>query len=101
MLTFIMYVAAITFAENSLHMTNAYFIPDHQAEKALAHAAKRGVDVKIILAGVTDESLAQYAGEYHYSHLLCRLPLTRRSLLRRWIAWQRSDRRRPRTRRLG
>ena len=70
MLTFIMYVAAITFAENSLHMTNAYFIPDHQAEKALAHAAKRGVDVKIILAGVTDESLAQYAGEYHYSHLL-------------------------------
>ena len=38
--------------------------------KALADAAKRGVDVKIILAGMTDESLAQYAGESHYSHLL-------------------------------
>jgi cardiolipin synthase len=69
-LTFIMYVTAITFAENSLHMTNAYFIPDHQTEKALAHAAKRGVDVKIILAGITDSSLGQYAGQSHYSHLL-------------------------------
>ncbi len=27
-ITFIMYVSAITFAENSLHMTNAYFVPD-------------------------------------------------------------------------
>ncbi|MGD0231755.1 MAG: phospholipase D-like domain-containing protein [Syntrophorhabdales bacterium] len=69
-ITFIMYVAAITFAENSLHMTNAYFVPDHQTAKALADAAKRGVDVKIILPGTTDSSLAQYAGEYFYSRLL-------------------------------
>jgi cardiolipin synthase len=27
-ITFIMYVAAITFAEHSPHMTNAYFVPD-------------------------------------------------------------------------
>jgi cardiolipin synthase len=69
-ITFIMYVAAITFAENSLHMTNAYFVPDHQTAKALANAAKRGVDVKIILPGTTDSSLAQFAGEYFYSRLL-------------------------------
>ncbi len=69
-ITFIMYVAAITFAENSLHMTNAYFVPDHQTAKALADAAKRGVDVKIILPGTTDSSLAQFAGEYFYSRLL-------------------------------
>jgi cardiolipin synthase A/B len=69
-LTFIMYVAAITFAENSLHMTNAYFIPDPQTVEALTDAAKRGVDVKIILPGTTDSSLAQYAGQYHYSDLL-------------------------------
>jgi cardiolipin synthase len=69
-ITFIMYVAAITFAENSLHMTNAYFVPDHQAAEALADAAKRGVDVKIILPGTTDSSLAQYAGEAYYSDLL-------------------------------
>jgi cardiolipin synthase len=68
--TFIMYVAAITFAENSLHMTNAYFVPDSQIMKALTDAAKRGVDVKIILPGTTDRSLALYAGQYHYSDLL-------------------------------
>jgi cardiolipin synthase len=69
-LTFIMYVAAITFAENSLHMTNAYFAPDPQIINALIDAAKRGVDVKIILPGTTDRSLALYAGQYYYSDLL-------------------------------
>ena len=69
-LTFIMYVTAITFAENSLYMTNAYFAPDAQIIKALTDAAKRGVDVKIILPGTTDRSLALYAGQYHYAHLL-------------------------------
>jgi cardiolipin synthase len=68
--TFIMYVAAITFAENSIHMTNAYFAPDSQIIKALTDAAGRGVDVKIILPGITDRSLAQYAGQYFYSDLL-------------------------------
>jgi cardiolipin synthase A/B len=69
-LTFIMYVVAITFAENSLHMTNAYFVPDHQTVEALTNAAKRGVDVKIILPGTTDSSLVLYAGQYYYSNLL-------------------------------
>src|SRR5271157_2887135 len=69
-ITFIMYVAAITFAENSLHMTNAYFDPDRQTIEALEEAAKRGVDVKIILPGATDENMAQLAGEHFYSGLL-------------------------------
>ena len=69
-ITFILYVSAITFAENSLHMTNAYFVPDRQTVDALTDAAKRGVDVKIILPGTTDSSLAQYAGQYYYSELL-------------------------------
>jgi cardiolipin synthase A/B len=69
-ITFIMYVAAITFAENSLHMTNAYFVPDPQTAEALTDAARRGVDVKIILPGTTDSSLAQFAGQYYFSDLL-------------------------------
>jgi cardiolipin synthase len=68
--TFIMYVAVVTFAENSLYMTNAYFAPDSQIIKALTDAAKRGVDVKIILPGTTDRSLALHAGQYQYSDLL-------------------------------
>jgi len=67
---FIVYVSAITFAEHSIHMTNSYFIPDDQIVKALTDAARRGVDVKIILPGITDSKLALYAQRYHYSGLL-------------------------------
>jgi cardiolipin synthase A/B len=69
-LTFVLYVSAITFAENSLHMTNAYFVPDHQTVEALTDAARRGVAVKIVLSGTSDSSLIQYAGQYYYSELL-------------------------------
>jgi len=67
---FIMYVSAITFAEYSIHMTNSYFIPDGQIVKALTDAAERGVDVKIILPGITDSRLVLYAQRYYYSALL-------------------------------
>ena len=67
---FIIYVSAISFAENSVHLTNSYFIPDDQIENALIDAAKRGVDVKIMLPGVTDSKVALYAQRYHYSKLL-------------------------------
>ncbi len=67
---FIVYVSAIAFAEYSIHMTNSYFIPDDQIVKALTDAAERGVDVKIILPGITDSQLALYAQRYYYSELL-------------------------------
>ena len=67
---FIVYVSAISFAEHSIHMTNSYFIPDDQIVKALTEAAGRGVDVKIILPGITDSSLVLHAQRYHYSVLL-------------------------------
>jgi len=69
-LTFIVYVAAITFAEHSIHLTNAYFIPDDQILNAFKDAARRGVDVKLILPGSTDSTLALYAARYNYSELL-------------------------------
>ena len=68
--TFIVYVSAISFARNSIHLTNSYFIPDAQIEQALMEAARRGVDVKIILPGVTDSKLVLYAQRYHYAKLL-------------------------------
>lgn len=67
---FIVYVSAISFAEHSIHMTNSYFIPDDQIVKALTDAARRGVDVKIILPGISDSQLVLYAQRYHYSELL-------------------------------
>jgi cardiolipin synthase len=63
-------VSAITFSENSLHLTNAYFVPDHETVNAIIAAAKRGVDVKIVLPGTTDSSLTLNAGQYYYSELL-------------------------------
>jgi len=69
-LTFVLYVSAITFSENSLHLTNAYFVPDDETVKALIAAARRGVDVKIVLPGKTDTSLTLAAGRYFYSRLL-------------------------------
>ena len=69
-ITFIVYVSAITFAENSIHLTNAYFIPDNQILDAFTDAAKRGVDVKIILPATSDSSLALNAARYNYSELL-------------------------------
>ena len=69
-ITFITYVAAITFAERSIHLTNAYFVPDNQILKAFKDAAKRGVDVKIILPSNTDVQFILNAARHHYSELL-------------------------------
>lgn len=69
-LTFVMYVAAITFAQHSIHLTTAYFIPDDQILKAFTDAARRGVDVKLILPSTTDSQLALNAQRFNYSDLL-------------------------------
>ena len=69
-ITYIMYVAAFTYAQNFIHLTNSYFVPDEQTLEALTDAAKRGVDVKIILPAISDESPVFYAGRSHYRHLL-------------------------------
>ena len=68
--TYMAYLSAITFASDSIHLTNAYFVPDRQTVRALTDAAKRGVDVKIILPSRSDWNLALYAGRFHYSQLL-------------------------------
>jgi cardiolipin synthase A/B len=69
-LTFVAYVAAVTFAEHSIHLTNAYFIPDEQILKAFTDAAGRGVDVKLIVPSITDSSTALAAQRSNYSELL-------------------------------
>ncbi len=69
-ITFIMYAAAITYAERSIYLTNAYFVPDDQLLDAFKDAARRGVDVKIILPSTTDSSLVLNAMRHNYSGLL-------------------------------
>ena len=67
---FIMYISAITHAENSIYITTPYFVPDDQLLKALTDAAARGVDVKILLPGYSDSSLVFYASRHYYARLL-------------------------------
>ncbi|MDR3556453.1 MAG: phospholipase D-like domain-containing protein [Syntrophobacteraceae bacterium] len=67
---FMMYISAITHAENSVYLTTPYFVPDSQMLKALSDAAARGVDVKILLPGYSDEALVFYASRYYYTRLL-------------------------------
>lgn len=67
---FVMYVSAVVFAKRSIHLTNSYFIPDDQTLTALADAAQRGVDVKIILPGTSDSPWPLHAQRHHYSALL-------------------------------
>ncbi len=69
-LTFLMYIAAISFAERSIHLTNSYFVPDKQMIRALTDAARRGVDVKIIVPASSDSPMAVLAGRSHYRRLL-------------------------------
>ncbi len=47
----LMYLMAITAAERTIILANAYFVPDQLAVDALVAAAKRGVDVRIIVPG--------------------------------------------------
>ncbi|HJV33768.1 cardiolipin synthase [Geomonas sp.] len=69
-ITYISYVSALMFAEHAIHLTNAYFIPDDKILDALSQAARRGVDVRIIVPSITDSSLAYYAMRYNYAELL-------------------------------
>jgi cardiolipin synthase A/B len=69
-LIFLTLISAITYAEKSVHFTNAYFVPDPQVLQALIDAAQRGVDVTLILPGLSDSSLVFHAGRSYYSELL-------------------------------
>jgi cardiolipin synthase len=63
-------MVAVQEAKKSVHITSAYFVPDQQVVDALIAAAKRGVDVKLVLPGVSDHGLVMYAGQAFYEQLL-------------------------------
>ncbi|MEO6291651.1 MAG: phospholipase D-like domain-containing protein [Burkholderiaceae bacterium] len=63
-------LSAIGNATISVQMTNAYFAPDPQLLAALEAAARRGVDVKLILPSETDSWLVLHAGRAYYTQLL-------------------------------
>jgi cardiolipin synthase len=67
---YVMLLSVITYAQASIDITMAYFVPDEALEKALQDAARRGVRVRIILPSYSDFSGVFYAGRAHYDDLL-------------------------------
>ncbi len=63
-------LSVLTYAQKSIDITMAYFVPDDVFEKALMDAARRGVVVRIILPSYSDFSGVFYAGRAHYRELL-------------------------------
>ena len=62
--------AIVAAARKRLWITNAYFSPGSRAVTILAEAVRRGVDVRILLPGVSDVPLVRHAGHGHYAALL-------------------------------
>jgi cardiolipin synthase len=69
-LTYVVLLSAIAHAKKSVYITMAYFVPDPQTIEILTSAARRGVNVKLILPGFSDFSAVFHAGRSHYSNLL-------------------------------
>jgi cardiolipin synthase len=63
-------LSVITYAQKSIDITMAYFVPDDALENALRDAAGRGVKVRLILPAYSDFSGVFYAGRAHYDELL-------------------------------
>jgi cardiolipin synthase len=61
---------AIDASQRSVHLTMAYFAPGTDMVAALAEAARRGVDVSLVLPGRSDFTLVLHAGRSYYDELL-------------------------------
>ncbi len=63
--------ALICLAQRELRITSAYFVPDERFVGYLSDAAKRGVDVRVLVPGeYVDKRVVQVAGEQTYEELL-------------------------------
>lgn len=66
-----MFGLLIGFAERSINLTTAYFVPDDETIERLTSAAKRGVEVTLLLPGRhADKRVVQLAGEKVFHPLL-------------------------------
>jgi len=57
-------------AERRVWLAFGYFVPDPRTKQALLDAARRGVDVRLMLPGFSDFWAPVYAGRSHYAELL-------------------------------
>lgn len=63
-------VAALFGARKSITIVTPYFVPDEALVLALTNAAKRGIDVRLVLPKRIDSIMARHASEAVYDQLL-------------------------------
>jgi cardiolipin synthase len=63
-------LSAIDNAERRIWITASYFVPTHQEKGALLRAARRGIDVRLLLPSHSDSAPALAIQHSHYSDLL-------------------------------
>lgn len=63
-------LAAIGLARRSVHLTTGYFAPTPDLARALADAARRGVDVQLVVPAHSDSTIAVASGRSRYAGLL-------------------------------
>lgn len=66
----LVYMDILNTAREYVHIMTPYLILDNEMITALAYAAKRGVDVKIIMPGVPDKKYAFALAKTYYPELL-------------------------------
>ena len=64
------YMDILNRANDYVHIMTPYLILDGELENALRYAAQRGVDVKMILPGISDNKFANALAKTHYKALL-------------------------------
>lgn len=64
------YLHYIRRAEHRVFIANSYFVPDRRVLRALTRAARRGIDVRIIVPGQSDVDIVRHASRAVWGRLL-------------------------------
>lgn len=64
------YISAVLEARRRIWITQAYFAPSDELVKLLGKAAKRGVDVRLVVPGESDLTLLPLAARHYYQRML-------------------------------
>ncbi|MDO8519336.1 MAG: phospholipase D-like domain-containing protein, partial [Deltaproteobacteria bacterium] len=63
------YLSAIARSRKRVWITTPYFVPDRGIRSALRRAARRGIDVRLLVPGITDIPVVSWAAESTYASL--------------------------------
>ena len=65
-----MYIEAIDRAEHTIHLANAYFVPDRVLLESLIAASQRGVDVRVIVPWISNHRVVDWLTHGYFTSCL-------------------------------